>query len=169
MNSKFSASAIYEGPRASARLGGFGRLAPRAPRGLGQPCPVAPATQRPAGGAFVIRCGLLYRRGQGEADRLCVPDGGGECPHPAGVPRRPAGRALRPPQDGRPRPPARLLAGEVCQRTKADPASGPVRPAPSPPASFALGRCDQGGLAAGPTRDGGGLRPGADARRSPLL
>ena len=38
MNSKFRASAIYEGPRASARLGGFGRLAPRAPRGLGQPC-----------------------------------------------------------------------------------------------------------------------------------
>ena len=33
----------------------------------------APST----GGAFIIRCGLLYRRGQGEADRLCVPAGGG--------------------------------------------------------------------------------------------
>ena len=39
--------------------------------------PVTGATIRPAGGAFIIRCGLLYRRGQGEADRLCVPDGGG--------------------------------------------------------------------------------------------
>ena len=37
-NSKFRASAIYDGPRALARLSGFGRLAPRAPRGLGQPC-----------------------------------------------------------------------------------------------------------------------------------
>ncbi len=41
---------------------------------LGQP--VAPSTARPAGGAFLIRCGLLYRRGQGEADLLCIPDGG---------------------------------------------------------------------------------------------
>ena len=32
---------------------------------------------RSAGGAFILHCGLLYRRGQGEADRLCVPDGGG--------------------------------------------------------------------------------------------
>jgi len=39
--------------------------------------PVSPATARPAGGTFIILCGLLYRRGQGEADRLCVPDGGG--------------------------------------------------------------------------------------------
>jgi hypothetical protein len=39
--------------------------------------PVAPPTARPAGGTFLVRCGLLYRRGQGEADRLCVPDGGG--------------------------------------------------------------------------------------------
>jgi hypothetical protein len=38
--------------------------------------PVAPPTARPAGGAFLIRCGLLFRRGQGEADRLCIPDGG---------------------------------------------------------------------------------------------
>ena len=38
---------------------------------------VSPAACRPAGGAFVLHCGLLYRRGQGEADRLCVPEGGG--------------------------------------------------------------------------------------------
>ena len=38
MHSNLGALAIYDGPRASARLGGFGRLAPRAPRGLGQPC-----------------------------------------------------------------------------------------------------------------------------------
>ena len=36
-NPILGASAIYEGPRALARLGGFGRLAPRAPWGLGQP------------------------------------------------------------------------------------------------------------------------------------
>ena len=29
------------------------------------------------GGTFLVRCGLLYRRGQGSADRLCVPAGGG--------------------------------------------------------------------------------------------
>jgi hypothetical protein len=39
--------------------------------------PVAGATSRSAGGNLIIRCGLLYRREQGEADRLCVPDGGG--------------------------------------------------------------------------------------------
>ena len=39
--------------------------------------PVSGTASRPAGGTFIIRCGLLYRRGQGEADRLCVPDGGG--------------------------------------------------------------------------------------------
>jgi hypothetical protein len=25
----------------------------------------------------VVRCGLLYRRGQGAVDRLCIPAGGG--------------------------------------------------------------------------------------------
>ena len=45
---------------------------------------------------------------------------------------------------------------------------GPARPAPSPPASLAPGRRDRGRLAAGPPHDGGGLRPGAGARRSPL-
>ncbi len=38
--------------------------------------PVAPPTARPAGCAFLIRCELLCRRGQGEADQLCIPDGG---------------------------------------------------------------------------------------------
>ena len=31
----------------------------------------------PSGGTFLVRCGLLYRRGQGAADRLCIPAGGG--------------------------------------------------------------------------------------------
>ena len=39
--------------------------------------PVAGSTSRPAGGTFIICCGLLYRRGQGEVDSLCVLDGGG--------------------------------------------------------------------------------------------
>ena len=39
--------------------------------------PITAATNRPAAGADSLRCGLLYRRGQGEADRLCVPDRGG--------------------------------------------------------------------------------------------
>jgi hypothetical protein len=39
--------------------------------------PVSLAAARPAGGTFIISCGLLSRRGQWEVDRLCVPDGGG--------------------------------------------------------------------------------------------
>ena len=31
----------------------------------------------PRGGIFIIRCGLLYREGQGRAARLCIPEGGG--------------------------------------------------------------------------------------------
>ena len=31
----------------------------------------------PRGGTFVIRCGLLYRTGQGSVARLCIPAGGG--------------------------------------------------------------------------------------------
>ena len=37
---KLSDSAIYQATRASRASGGFGRLAPRAPRRLGQPWPV---------------------------------------------------------------------------------------------------------------------------------
>ena len=39
--------------------------------------PLQASKKSPKGGAFLIRCGLLYRRGQGEADRLCIPKGGG--------------------------------------------------------------------------------------------
>ncbi len=35
------------------------------------------ASRAPPGGAFVVRCGLLYWRGQGAVDRLCIPAGGG--------------------------------------------------------------------------------------------
>ena len=38
--------------------------------------PVVPPRHRPAGGSFLLRCGMLYRQGQGEADRLCLPEGG---------------------------------------------------------------------------------------------
>jgi hypothetical protein len=34
---------------------------------------VLKASQAPSSGTFLVRCGLLYRRGQGEADRLCIP------------------------------------------------------------------------------------------------
>ena len=36
-------------------------------------------TYTPRGGTFLVRCCLLYRRGQGEEDRLCIPAGGGQC------------------------------------------------------------------------------------------
>ena len=39
--------------------------------------PLHDPSKPPKGGAFLVRCGLLYRRGQGEADRLCIPVGGG--------------------------------------------------------------------------------------------
>ena len=39
--------------------------------------PISGSARAPKGGAFLVRCGLLYRRGQGEADRLCIPAGGG--------------------------------------------------------------------------------------------
>ena len=60
----------------------FGPIFAGAQHTLGVPVdkrgqPVSPQANRPAGGAFVVHCGLLYRRGQGEDDRLCVPDGGG--------------------------------------------------------------------------------------------
>ncbi len=38
---------------------------------------VLDASRAPPGGAFLVRCGLLYRRGQDTRDRLCVPAGGG--------------------------------------------------------------------------------------------
>jgi hypothetical protein len=33
---------------------------------------------RQGGGLFLVLCGLLYRLGQGSADRLCIPAGGGQ-------------------------------------------------------------------------------------------
>ena len=39
--------------------------------------PLQDPSKPPKGGSFLVRCGLLYRRGQGEADRLCIPMGGG--------------------------------------------------------------------------------------------
>ncbi len=38
---------------------------------------VLDASRAPPGGAFLVQCGLLYRRGQGTADRLCIPAVGG--------------------------------------------------------------------------------------------
>ena len=39
--------------------------------------PVTPAATLSKLGAFIIRCWLLFQRGQGKGDRLCVPAGGG--------------------------------------------------------------------------------------------
>ena len=39
--------------------------------------PVTDPARAPKGGTFLVRCGLLYRRGQGATDRLCIPAGGG--------------------------------------------------------------------------------------------
>ena len=83
--------------------------------------PVAPATQHPAGGAFIIRCCFFTAEGRGKrAGCMCLA-GGVEGPHPAGVARHPARLALRPPQDGRPRPSApsaRLLAEANARRRR---------------------------------------------------
>jgi hypothetical protein len=38
---------------------------------------IVDASRAPPGGAFVARCGLQYRRGQGTVDQLCIPAGGG--------------------------------------------------------------------------------------------
>jgi len=60
----------------------FGPIMRRAAATIGQPvdkhgCVIPGPSRTPAGGAFLVRCGLLYRRGQGAADRLCIPAGGG--------------------------------------------------------------------------------------------
>jgi hypothetical protein len=60
----------------------FGPIMRGAAATIGQPVDrrgdVIPGPSRiPAGGTFLVRCGLLYRRGQGAADRLCIPAGGG--------------------------------------------------------------------------------------------
>ena len=60
----------------------FGPIVRGAAVTLGKPVdrqgvPILNASRAPPGGTFLVRCGLLYRRGQGTADRLCIPAGGG--------------------------------------------------------------------------------------------
>jgi hypothetical protein len=60
----------------------FGPIMRGAGATLGRPvdrhgAAVLKASRAPPGGTFLVRYGLLYRRGQGEADRLCIPVGGG--------------------------------------------------------------------------------------------
>jgi hypothetical protein len=61
------------GPIVRGAAAALGQLVDR----LGTPI-VEPASA-PKGGTFLVRCGLLYRSGQGEADRLCIPAGGRLC------------------------------------------------------------------------------------------
>jgi hypothetical protein len=60
----------------------FGPIVRGAAATLGKPvdrhgAAILNASRAPPGGAFVVRCGLLCRRGQGTVDRLCFPAGGG--------------------------------------------------------------------------------------------
>ena len=60
----------------------FGPIMRGAAGTLGRPvdrhgAAVLKASRAPPGGTFLVLCGLLYRLGQGEADRLCIPAGGG--------------------------------------------------------------------------------------------
>jgi hypothetical protein len=60
----------------------FGPIVRGAAATLGKPVdrhgvPILNASRAAPGGTFLVRCGLLYRRGQGTADRLCIPAGGG--------------------------------------------------------------------------------------------
>ena len=115
-----------------------------------------------AGGGFIIHCGQLYHRGQGEAYRLCVLDGGRglrtrillECRgtplggHLAATRRRrsstgsPTGRASR-----------RLRAVLRGLPTHQGRPCGPPLPVASPPPPLSPGRCNQCRLAAGPPHD----------------
>ena len=144
-------------------------------RGPFQGSIVTAVTNLPAGKAFIIRCGLLFRRDEGKADRLCVT--GGVCfadTHTAGAPRHTPWQTLWPAQEGGARPPARLLAGQSAadarlRRLRAvlrglPTNQGLLRPLPPP---LSPGWCDRGRLAVGPPHDGIGLRPGAGARRPP--
>jgi hypothetical protein len=59
----------------------FGPIVRGAAATLGKPvdrhgAAVLDAARTTPGGTFLVRCGLLYRRGQGAADRLCIPAGG---------------------------------------------------------------------------------------------
>ena len=61
----------FFGPIVRGAAAAFGRLVDR------HGTPIVDTARVPQGGSFLVRCGLLYRRGQGEADRLCIPAGGG--------------------------------------------------------------------------------------------
>jgi hypothetical protein len=59
----------------------FGPIMRGAAAALGQPvdrhgAPIVATAHTPKGGTFLVCCGCLYRRGQGEVDRLCIPAGG---------------------------------------------------------------------------------------------
>jgi len=59
----------------------FGPIVRGAAATLGQPVDrhgnaILDASRISPGGTFLVRCGLLYRRGQGASDRLCIPAGG---------------------------------------------------------------------------------------------
>ena len=59
----------------------FGPIVRGAAAALGQlvdrrGAPIVGPAHAPKGGAFLVRCRLLYRRGQGETDRKCIPAGG---------------------------------------------------------------------------------------------
>ena len=61
------------GPIVHGAAASLGRLVDR----LGRPVAGHGSAIAPKGGTFLIRCGLLYRRGQGVTDRLCIPLGAG--------------------------------------------------------------------------------------------
>ena len=59
------------GPFVCGAAAALGRLVDR----LGRP--IVGPTRSPKGGTFLVRCSLLYRRGQGKTDRLWIPAGAG--------------------------------------------------------------------------------------------
>ena len=61
----------FFGPILRGAAATFGRPVDRHGAAISDP------SHTPSGGTFLVRCGLLYRRGQGAADRLCIPAGGG--------------------------------------------------------------------------------------------
>ena len=61
------------GPIMRGAAAALGKLVDR----LGTPVASHGSASAPKGGTFLIRCGLLYRRGQGVTDRLCIPLGAG--------------------------------------------------------------------------------------------
>ena len=61
------------GPIMRGAAAALGKLVDR----LGTPVANHGSACAPKGGTFLVRCGLLYRRGQGVTDRLCIPAGAG--------------------------------------------------------------------------------------------